>query len=182
VRLLEQFVRDERVLIRDPRRDLQVPYRQSLANGSEFVAYIDALGELDGRRHLLEWKTTSARFPIEPVNLHRLDPQLIAYSWITGIAEVSLVVFVRKREPEIQYLPTTISEQQRQEYGALVNDTIQRIEKASYHAHSGVRFPQNACLSCPCQGLCLEQPALVEAQLVRSTQGEALDWVDELAA
>jgi hypothetical protein len=34
----------------------------SLANGS----YIDAIGNLDGKRFLLEWKTTTSRYPEEP--------------------------------------------------------------------------------------------------------------------
>jgi hypothetical protein len=38
-----------------------------------------------------------------------LDPQLICYSWITGISDVAQVVFVRKRLVEIQYFRTTIA-------------------------------------------------------------------------
>jgi PD-(D/E)XK nuclease superfamily len=34
-----------------------------------------------------------------------LDPQLVCYSWMTGISEVAQVVFVRKRLVELQYLP-----------------------------------------------------------------------------
>ena len=36
--------------------------------------------------------------------LQSLDPQLICYSGATGISDVSLVVFVRKHQPEIRYL------------------------------------------------------------------------------
>ena len=39
---------------------------RSLSNGNEFVAYVDAIGHLDGTRRLLEWKTTSARYPEQP--------------------------------------------------------------------------------------------------------------------
>jgi hypothetical protein len=42
-----------------------------------------------------------------------LRPQMVCYSWITGIAELAQVVFVRKRLVEVQYLRTTISEEQR---------------------------------------------------------------------
>jgi len=44
---------------------------------------------------------------------------------------------------EIQYFRTTITEGQREEFGQLVHDTIQRIESAQFLPHSGVRFPQN---------------------------------------
>jgi CRISPR/Cas system-associated exonuclease Cas4 (RecB family) len=182
VGLLGLFAGQERVRIPEPRQHLQVRYTARLGRGSEFVAFIDGLGELDGRPRLIEWKTSSARYPEEPAGLYALDPQLIAYSWITGIAEVAMVVFVRKKLPEIQYLPVTISDAQRREFGALVAQTIRQIERAQFLPHSGVRFPQSGCLSCACQGLCLEQPALVSCRLERRPEDEALDWLDELAA
>jgi hypothetical protein len=97
-------------------------------------------GNLDGTPRLLEWKTTSSRYREESDGLLALDPQLICYSWMTGISEVAQVVFVRKRLVEIQYLPTTISKEHREEFGQLVEDTIRRIESALFLPHSGIRF------------------------------------------
>src|ERR1700719_1701151 len=48
--LLEQFVRDNRIRIRQPKQDLQKKIVLSLSSGHEFVAYIDAIGHLDGTR------------------------------------------------------------------------------------------------------------------------------------
>ena len=118
-------------------------------------------GKLDGKRCLLEWKTTSSRYPEEPAGLLALDPQLVCYSWITGIADVAQVVFVRKRLVEIQYFRTTITDEQREEFGRLVEDTIRRIEACQFLPHSGIRFPQNPCTSCPYIGLCLGRQELV---------------------
>jgi len=182
VRLLERFVRDERIAVPDPLRNLQVKYVQRLSESSEFVAYIDGFGALDGGECLLEWKTTGARYPEEPAGLYSLDQQLTAYSWITGIAEVAMVVFVRKKNPEIQYLKISITEQQRQDYAALVGETIRQIESGLFLPHTGVRFPQNGCVTCACQGLCLDQPTLVDIRLVRRPGGDQIDWLDELAA
>src|SRR5205807_9158060 len=95
----------------------------------------DAIGELDGQRCIVEWKTTSRRYPEEPEGLLALDPQLVCYSWITGIAEVAQVVFVRKRLVEIQYFRTVISNEQREEFGHLVQDSIRRIELAEFLPH-----------------------------------------------
>jgi hypothetical protein len=181
VQLLDRFAQDSRVLIRRPRQDLQVKYLRRLSQRSEYLAYVDAIGTFDGCRTLIEWKTTSARYPDEIDQLYSLDQQLIAYSWISGIPEVALVVFVRKRFPEIQYLRTTITDSQREEYGALVQQTIAQIEAGQFLAHTGVRFPQNGCLNCSFQGLCLNSPALISSQLNRSSAGAALDWIDELA-
>jgi hypothetical protein len=55
------------------------------------------------------------------------------------------VVFVRKRLVEIQYFRTTISDEQREEFGHLVADPIRRIEAAEFLPDSGIRFPQNPC-------------------------------------
>ncbi len=78
-----------------------------------------------------------------------LDPQLVCDSWVTGIADVAQVVFVRKRLVEIQYFRTTISDEQREEFGHLVQDSMRRIEAAEFLLHSGIRFSQNPCTSCP---------------------------------
>ena len=104
IQLLDRFAQDDRVRIRQPQRNLQIKTTRAVSNRNDFVAYVDAIGHLDGKRCLLEWKTTSSRYPEEPTGLLALDPQMVCYSWITGISEVAQVVFVRKRLVEIQYL------------------------------------------------------------------------------
>jgi len=180
IQLLNRFCQDDRARIRQPRRNLQIKFVRPLSGQNEFVAYIDAIGRLDDQRCLLEWKTTSARYPEKPDGLLALDPQLICYSWITGIPEVAQVVFVRKRLVEIQYLRTTINDEQRREFGQLVGTTVRQIEAAEFLPHSGIRFPQNPCSSCPYIGLCLGRQELVEAALIRRPGAESLDWLDEL--
>ena len=179
IMLLTRFCQDDRVRIAQPQRNLQVKFTRPLG-GNEFVAYIDGIGKLDQTRRLLEWKTSSSRYPEEPDGLLALDPQLVCYSWMTGISEVAQVVFVRKRLVEVQYLRTTITEAQRQEFGHLVEDTVRRIESAEFLPHSGIRFPQNPCSTCPYLGLCLGKKELVNAALVRRPGAGTLDWIDEL--
>jgi hypothetical protein len=67
---------------------------------------------------------------------------------MTGIADVSLVVFIRKSAPEIQYLKTSIDDEQRREFGQLVETVVQQIEAGHFLPHSGIRFPQNGCVGC----------------------------------
>jgi hypothetical protein len=174
IQLLDRFCQDDRIRIRHPRRNLQINFTRPVSGKNDFVAYVDAIGKLDGTRCLLEWKTTSSRYPEEPAGLLALDPQLVCYSWMTDISEVAQVVFVRKRLVEIQYLRTTISEAQRQEIGQLVEDTIRRIESAQFLPHSGIRFPQNPCSTCPYLGLCPGKQELVDAALVRQPGAENL--------
>jgi len=179
IQLLERFVQDDRVRVRQPRRNLQVKFTRPISGNNDFVAYVDAIGQLDGKRCLLEWKTTSSRYPEEPQGLLSLDPQLVCYSWITGIADVAQVVFVRKRLAEVQYLHTTITDAQREDFGHLVENTITQIESGYFLPHSGIRFPQNPCTSCPYIGLCLGRQELVDASLVRQP-GDTFGLFDEL--
>jgi hypothetical protein len=177
--LLTRFCQDDRVRVPWPRRNLQIKFTRRIGQNN-FVSYVDAIGRLDGTRCLLEWKTAAARYPEEPEGLLALDPQLVCYSWMSGIAEVAQVVFVRKRLVEIQYLRTTIPPAQREEFGRLVEDTIQRIESGEFMPHSGIRFPQNPCSSCPYIGLCLGRQELADTSLVRRPGAEDLGWLDEL--
>ena len=102
IQLMDRFCQDDRVRIRQARRNLQIKFTRRVSGKNDFVAYVDAIGKLDGTRCLLEWKTTSSRYPEEPPGLLALDPQLVCYSWMTGIPEVAQIVFVRKRLVEIQ--------------------------------------------------------------------------------
>jgi hypothetical protein len=181
VHLLHLFVQQDRVRIIHPPKDLQAKMIRLLENGSDFVAYIDAIGELDGQRCLIDWKTTSSRYPGEPEGLLGLDPQLVCYSWISGIREVALVVFVRKNVPEIQYLKTSITEEQCSEFGRLVESTINQIETGQFPPRSGIRFPMNGCTTCSHLGLCLGNQRLITSNLVRRPGADDLDWLDQLA-
>jgi PD-(D/E)XK nuclease superfamily protein len=180
IQLLERFVQDGRVQIPQPGSNQQVQFTKDLGSGNQFLAYVDAIGKLDGTPSVLEWKTTSARYPEEPQGIAALDPQLICYSWMSGIDEVAQVVFVRKRLVEVQYLRATISSEQRQEFSNLVTDTVRRIESGLFLPHSGIRFPQNPCTTCPFLGLCLGQQDLVAASLIRQP-GVDRGLFDELA-
>jgi hypothetical protein len=179
VQLLERFVQDNRIEVPQPSSNQQVQCIRPLSTGNDFVSYVDAIGEIDGTRCLLEWKTTSARYPETPTGIAALDPQLVCYSWMTGISEVAQVVFVRKRLVEVQYLRATVSDEQRQEFATLIDDTVRQIESGLFLPHSGIRFPQNPCTSCPFIGLCLNEPKLVDASLVRKP-GVDLGLFDEL--
>ena len=179
VQLLDRFAQEDRIRIRQPRQNLQIKFTKVVSPTNDFVAYVDAIGMLDGTKCLLEWKTTSSRYPEQPEGLLGLDPQLICYSWITGITEVAEIVFVRKRMVEVQCFRTTISSEQQAEFGRLVEDTVARIESAQFLPHSGVRFPQNPCTSCSYIGLCLGRKEIIDANLIRRP-GQEFDWLDEL--
>ena len=161
------FAQDNRVCVRQPEKNLQLKMMRALSNGSEFLAYIDAMGTIDGQRCLIDGKTTTSRYAEEPDGLLSLDPQLVCYSWISGIPDVALVVFVRKRLPEVPYLKASITDTQRGEFDRLVSATASQIEASQFPPHSGIRFPTNGCTSCPHLGLCLGSQSLVDSKLIR---------------
>ena len=140
IMLLTRFCQDDRVRVVRPHRNLQIKFTRPFGR-NEFVSYIDGIGELDGKRCLLEWKTSSNRYPEEPKGLLALDPQLVCYSWMTGISEVAQVVFVRKRLVDIQYLRTAITDEQRREFGHFVENTIHRIRGRRILAAQRRSFP-----------------------------------------
>jgi hypothetical protein len=100
VHLLEKFVREDRVRVRSPKENLQLKIAQPLEGGNDFVSYIDAIGELDGKLCLIDWKTTTSRYSEEPEGLLSLDPQLICYSWISGIPDGPLSCSCGNRLPK----------------------------------------------------------------------------------
>jgi hypothetical protein len=117
--LLTRFCQDNRVQVPRPERNLQIKFTRPVGGRNDFVAYIDAIGSLDGRSCFTRVEDQFQPIPEEPDGLLSLDPQLVCYSWITGIAEVAQVVFVRKSLVEVQYLQTTITDGQRQEFDRL---------------------------------------------------------------
>lgn len=108
------------------------------------------------------------------------DPQLLCYSWTTGISDVALVVFVRKHQPEIPVPQNIYLRRATHGVSRLLETTIGQIEAAQFPAHSGIRFPQNGCVSCPHLGLCLDNQALIEGNLISTTEVDDLAWLDEL--
>lgn len=180
VQLLERFVQDGRVAIPNAATQQQMQFNRILGSGQGFIAFVDAIGQLDGQSCVLEWKTSSVRFPDEPLGIAALDPQLVCYSWMAGIEAVAQVVFVRKRMAEVQYLRATITDEQRADFEALVEDTVRRIESGLFLPQSGIRFPQSPCTTCPFVGLCLEQRELIEGALLRKP-GVDFGLFDELA-
>lgn len=177
--LLHLFAQSDRVQIPSPSTDLQIKYLKSLDESDDFIAYVDAIGTVDGLRCIIDWKTTTRRYTVEPDGLLSLDPQLICYSWMTGISDAALVVFVRKSQPEIQYLHARISEEARADYANLVKQTVASIKHWDFPAHSGIRFPANTCASCSYLGLCLKNPVIADQALMRKPGGD-LGWLDEL--
>lgn len=166
--LLERFRQEQRVLIDDDRTDFQVKFRRPLPlSQKHFLAHVDALGWVDGIHCLIEWKTTTQCYPENLGRLLELDPQLVCYSWAAQKQEVCLVNFVRKKQPEIQYLHARIRKRQWKMLEQTIGLLASEMEGGYFYPRSGIRYPNNQCLNCAYLGLCLRGKALVEEKLVK---------------
>ena len=72
-----------------------------------------------------------------------------------------------------------MTQEQCDRFGEMIASTIRQIEAAQFPARSGIRFPQNGCISCSHLGLCLGKQDLVDLNLVRRPGG-GLGWLDQL--
>jgi hypothetical protein len=171
--LLEQFRQDTRVLIEDGERDFQIKFRRPLPlSQKHFLAYVDAVGYVDGRWCLIEWKTTTQAYPENLGRVLELDPQLVCYSWAAQCQQVSLVNFVRKKQPEIQYLRARIRKRQWKAFEQTLDLLVSEMEARHFYPRSGIRYPNNQCLNCAYLGLCIRKKALVEEKLVKVEEAE----------
>ena len=125
------------------------------------------MGWVDGIGCLIEWKTSSQSYPESQPRLLELDPQLVCYSWTAQRQNVCLINFVRKKEPQIQYLHARIRKRQWRTFAQTVDLLVSEMEAGHFYARSGIRYPNNQCLNCPYVGLCLRQKRLVEEKLIR---------------
>ncbi len=120
----------------------------------------------------LEWKTTTSRYPEEPDGLLALDPQLICYSWMSGISDVALIAFVRKRFSEIQYLKTTITDKQREEFGRMVEIHGQSYRSWRVLAAQRHPVPPKRLHQLPTVGAVSRQPAACRIEARPSSWSE----------
>ena len=166
--LLNLFREDQRVQIEDGRTDFQVKFRRPLSlTERHFLAYVDAVGWVDGIHGLIEWKTSTQAYPESLGRVLELDPQLVCYSWAAQCQEVSLVNFVRKKQPEIQYLHARIRKRQWKALEQTIGLLASEMEGGYFYPRSGIRYPNNQCLNCAYLGLCLRKRALVEEKLLK---------------
>jgi putative RecB family exonuclease len=166
--LLAQFREDQRVQIEDGRTDFQVKIRRPLPlSERHFLAYIDAIGWVDGTHCLIEWKTSTQCYPESLPQMLELDPQLVCYSWAAQKQEVCLVNFTRKKQPVIQYLHARIRKRQWRAFAQSLDMLASEMEAGHFYPRSGIRYPNNQCLNCAYLGLCLRKKRLAEEKLVR---------------
>ena len=93
-----------------------------------------------------------------------------------------MVFCPQARSRNSAYLRTTIANEQRDEFGHLVQDTIRRIESAQFLPHSGIPLSAESLqIAVLYVGLAaFGKQEMADARLTRRPGAESLGWLDEL--
>ncbi len=168
IQLLERLAQDNRIVVADPKKDLQIKVLRSLSNGNDFVSYIDGVGTLNGKR-------TSARMEDHDRSISGRARRTFGTRSAGHLLQLD-----DRYSPMFRSSPSFVNEYRRfstskrpsrnsnaRNLASWFKNTVSQIEAGQFHSHPGIRFPSNGCVSCSQLGLCLDNPQLVEAKLIR---------------
>ena len=65
IMLLTRFCQDDRIQIHQPQRNLQIKFTRPIAGSNDFVAYVDAIGKLDGTTLLTRVENLFKPIPVQ---------------------------------------------------------------------------------------------------------------------
>ena len=121
-----------------------------------FISFIDFTG--DNGRLLLDWKTSSCKYPDYKV---KLDLQLTAYTYVLAVTErfpekVGFGVFIKKKDPELQYLFSERDVEQLEQFERLCIKVWNDIHNTYFPANFP-KVPGNHCSMCDYVPICLEE-------------------------
>jgi len=124
-----------------------------IANQVPFWSTIDFTGE-DGDL-LLDWKTSSAKYPESKV---KLDLQLTAYSYVLAETEkmpakVGFGVFIKKKTPEIQYLFSVRTKEDLKNFEKITLKVWQDVQNEVFFKTPGMQ-----CSWCDYLPICTDEP------------------------
>src|SRR5882762_10132127 len=154
--------------------------RPLLTGGSEFVAYLDALGAVDGQHCLIDWEDDNQSLFRAARGIAFARPAahlLFLDQWNSGS---SICRFCPEACSGNSIFESIHLERAATRVRGPCGDNGWPDRSGSVCSHSGIRFPQNGCLSCPHLGLCLNNQTSVNTNLVRKAGASDLDWLDEL--
>lgn len=133
--LLEKFMREELPRLEDIEA-VERPFELDIT-GLElpFVGVIDLLGKLDGRRTVVDFKTSASRYEDHEVIL---ADQLTAYQLAAPDAQqTAFCVLVKTKEPKIDWQIATRSVEQLTEYLAKAQLIAQEISASRFYKRPG---------------------------------------------
>jgi len=133
--MLNRFVQDEVPRIQNVRTSEQ-PFELSISNlDLPFVGVIDLIADVDGKRTVIDFKTASQSYDDYEVVL---SDQLSAYQLAEPEAEqLALCVFVKTKEPQIEWHFATRNGRQLQEFLAKAEIVVGAIARGEFYKRPG---------------------------------------------
>jgi len=103
---------------------------------------------------LLDWKTSSSKYPEHKA---KLDLQLTAYAYVLAVTErfpekVGFGVFIKKKDPEIQYLFAKRTKEDLREFEKLCEKVWNDVQDGYFP-----KIPGNHCSMCDYVPICLRE-------------------------
>ena len=122
---------------------------------------------------LIDMKTAAASYPQEPDSYPddpekrwlALDPQLRTGCLVSGIRRVAFMVFVKTKQPRIQWLEAVVRQEYVDEINEWLHEQYERLIAKKFFRRAGWRFPSNHCGMCDVSSACLGNTALASTLL-----------------
>lgn len=160
--LLEKFLREEMPRL-ERIESVEKVFELSITSlDLPFVGVIDLVADLDGKKTLVDFKTSASVYRDHEV---RLSDQLTAYQLAEPDAEqAALCVLVKTKEPKINWHTSTRSAEQLTEF-------LAKAELVSHEITSGhfYKRPGRWCTWCDYLPVCMGNTKKVEETLIRIT-------------
>jgi CRISPR/Cas system-associated exonuclease Cas4 (RecB family) len=157
--LLSRFLREELPRLGEVRA-VEQPFVLSITDlDMPFVGVIDLVADVNGRRTVIDYKTSSSGYGIHEVNL---SDQLTAYHLAEPEASQSAIwVLIKTKEPRIEWHPTGRTPAQLTEYLRKVRLVAGEIGDGKFYKRPGIW-----CTWCDYLPVCLGDQRKTEETLV----------------
>jgi len=139
---------------------------------SDLIYIADAY--MKDRSLLLDIKTSHAKYdddeesyPMEYPERRwvGMDPQLRVGALVSGIKKVAFLVFVKTKEPRIQFLEGVVSDEGVHEINEWLHDQHDKLIARRFYRRTGWRFPNTHCSGCDVFAECVGNQPLARATL-----------------
>ncbi len=159
-RLLQKSCRDEVQKI-SKIISVEAVFELGLSNlGFSFIGIIDLVGEVNGKRTVVEFKTAVTDFEDHEVALlDQLTPYQLAEP---DVEQVAVSVFVKSKEPRIEWHTTQRKSEQVVEFLEKAEILSRQIEQQNFY-----KRPSKWCRQCEFLPVCVDDTKKAQQTLIR---------------
>ena len=194
MRELDRVYKAKKIGLVDPEFQITYPLDENDTwyNGTQLEYRADGLSHPKhgkGRRTILvDIKTSANSYPDSADNpkfegIVALDNQLRTGALASGIPDVAFLVFVKTKNPKIQWLTGKVTEEYLEEVDSWLKAQYHKVLDREFQRRPGIRFPSDHCKMCDVLPVCLGNLPLAKETLHQKQKKDAADQfsaMDEL--